>query len=533
MNFFFDELIKYKGTDKKVFIPDFIHQIKSDAFKGADIEELIFSGEASDESLFALKELTSLVKLKLPKGITKVPSFLFKDFKNLFYVVIPSTVKEICESAFENCESLTYIEFGEGYITLKDFKDLVIGTRAFKNCTSLVEVVLPDNTIVIGEESFMKCVNLETLLLPLETKKILTKAFADSEHLCNILFPPSTNYFGNKIFGGCCFAEEIKLCSKEYECEGELPLNGLNNYTKIKYVSSLEQLGELLDLSEYNSKSKLRGLSDTLLYHEIEREDLYNKLYKEARKPKPIQKKITRIEHDTFFEENGAMVEIKQGIEEVIVPESIKSIEVKINPSVKKLVINSIYDRFSFFEIWELCKDLEELVIGDNIKYVDNLTKIKFPKLRKIVLGKNVKQVFAETFKDFESLEVIEFHPESNIYLFDRVFENCNNLKMILNSNAVNGYGDYCFKECTSLKEFVIGAKVQTLNVGVFNGCSSLEKIGIFTQENKLNFNEPKQLFMGCDKLKIIEHRRSRKEIIELFKELEDWIKNLKSVQIK
>ena len=104
----------------------------------------------------------------------------FKDCSNLKTVTIPNTVTSIGASAFLNCTSLTSITIPEG-IT-------VIDNYTFKNCTSLSSVTIPNSVTTIGSYAFDSCEILSEIVLPSSITKIDAQAFQTCKNLANIQF---------------------------------------------------------------------------------------------------------------------------------------------------------------------------------------------------------------------------------------------------------------------------------------------------------------------------------------------------------
>ena len=63
---------------------------------------------------------------------------------------IKEGVRIICDKAFDNCCSLTDIVLPEGVNS--------IGERAFHNCSSLTSIVIPDRVTSIGDWAFYDCI---------------------------------------------------------------------------------------------------------------------------------------------------------------------------------------------------------------------------------------------------------------------------------------------------------------------------------------------------------------------------------------
>lgn len=157
------------GTALKgeVVIPDTVTKIVDEAFTSS-----------------LMDENTTLKKVTLPEGLTKVDYHAFADCTALETVILPESLKYIEMSAFKNCKSLKCIELPSG---LKS-----IGMDAFRGCTSLTEVDIPDGVTDIDMEAFKGCENLERVSVPDSViRTSLNDCFEDCEKI-NVTFKGKT-----------------------------------------------------------------------------------------------------------------------------------------------------------------------------------------------------------------------------------------------------------------------------------------------------------------------------------------------------
>ena len=70
-------------------------------------------------------------------------------------IIIPDSVTEIDDFAFEGCSSLTSVTIPNSVIT--------IGKSVFRNCSSLTSITIPDSVTSIGYEAFCGCCSLTTV----------------------------------------------------------------------------------------------------------------------------------------------------------------------------------------------------------------------------------------------------------------------------------------------------------------------------------------------------------------------------------
>ncbi len=87
-----------------------------------------------------------ILRAEFPAGIENVPTGAFRDCSSLTEVSLPESVTEIGAYAFSGCTSLTDVQIPESVTTL--------GDRAFENCIALAELTLSAGITTIGENAF-------------------------------------------------------------------------------------------------------------------------------------------------------------------------------------------------------------------------------------------------------------------------------------------------------------------------------------------------------------------------------------------
>ena len=144
-------------------------------------------------------------------NLTTVPAYIFSECENLKSVVLPETVKDIYDYAFENCSSLEAIEmpgvtriFEGAFNACTSLKTIempmvkTIGSSAFEKCTSLKTIEM-SSVESIGSYAFFGCSSLEAVTIPPQTEYIGYMAFYQCSQLCEVVFE-ITDYDENEDY---------------------------------------------------------------------------------------------------------------------------------------------------------------------------------------------------------------------------------------------------------------------------------------------------------------------------------------------
>jgi hypothetical protein len=128
--------------------------------------------------------------------------WVFFDCESLTEIVIPESVTDIGNGAFQYCKNLTRIFIPESVTS--------IGDGAFQDCKSLTNLVIPKNVTEIGDEAFYGCKSLTDLVLPEKITSIREGAFKYCKNLTRIDFPESITSIGKDAFRECIALREIQ-----------------------------------------------------------------------------------------------------------------------------------------------------------------------------------------------------------------------------------------------------------------------------------------------------------------------------------
>ena len=189
-------------------------------------------------------------EIVIADGITNVPSYAFKNFKELRIIDLPNSIRSIGEGAFYDCSLRS--------VFLNDHVDS-IGDYAFYGCSALESVQLPPAVRSIGEGTFRDCVSLTYIDLSF-VDTVGERAFSGCTRLSDVTFRTLFNStsFGEYAFAFCRSLTDVKLFTYEYS-EGMfydcLNLRTVENNTWSGYVYKIH------DYAFYNCE-KLESISE-------------------------------------------------------------------------------------------------------------------------------------------------------------------------------------------------------------------------------------------------------------------------------
>lgn len=122
---------------------------------------------------------TSLETAVIGKGIYTIPSYCFMNCTSLKSITIPGNVRMLGNEAFYNCTNLETVILEEGVEQIGNPMYISSGTYVFSNCTSLVNLTLPETLERITFYAFDSCNSLTDVEVPANCKIIGNAVFND------------------------------------------------------------------------------------------------------------------------------------------------------------------------------------------------------------------------------------------------------------------------------------------------------------------------------------------------------------------
>lgn len=538
-------LMKYKGKEPDVVIPDSVTSIGEGAFCNCDsIVSITVPTGVVHVGVQAFENCRKLREILLPEGLLSIGTFAFNGCKKLKAINIPSSVKEVKWGAFRACESLEQVVFPA---------EVQLSYHIFEGCNSLQSLVLPDGTTtddvihadipmdrVIPIRCFTKSSELIKGMKPAYIKDFAL-GFAQNQQM----YPADSAEIHKKM---------IKSRSKTL---GPFALD----------IGSAELIGVLLEtggindqiLQAYLDEATAKGLTEisAILLDRIEKqrasgtkESVGFDLDKPAKEPSPIR---NEWETNQLLSNSGecSVSRYRGNSDSITVPAKIRN----------KLVVK--IDEYAFAyrkEKWVIEKNeslahMKSVVIADGVRCIGKNAFAERDKLVNVTLPESIECIEEYAFWGCENLESINI-PSGIKHIGTGAFRGCKKLadkdgfvilagilfdyyghtdsvsvpdgvtdiddealsdKMsmpfvfIYNINeglfssvtipgSVKRIGRYAFGGCKNLTSVEIPNSVVSIGESMFEGCSSLAEVSL-----PVNLTEiPYAAFSKCSKLKSI-----------------------------
>lgn len=167
---------------------------------------------------------TALVDVRLPKDLTIIPEYFFKNTA-ISNIDMPTTVTTIGKEAFANCKKLTSFTIPQ-YVTTVDVaafhhsglqqfswpdNTTTIKQSMFEGCDQLTAITIPATVDSLQSRVFFDCRMLERISLPGAVRTIPDNCFNNCDSLHEVILPPTVNYISYSTINNCKNLRHIDL----------------------------------------------------------------------------------------------------------------------------------------------------------------------------------------------------------------------------------------------------------------------------------------------------------------------------------
>ena len=369
-------------------------------------------------------------------------------------VNIPATVNYNSESysvssidgcAFRYCSGLTSVTIPNSVTS--------IGYQAFYGCSDLTSVTIPNSLTSVDYQTFQGCSSLTSMTIPNSVTTIGGSAFSGCSSLTSITIPNSVKSIGSSAFQGCSNLTSVDITDITAWCKIAFG-NGYSNPTSLAHHLYLNNV-EITDLVIPNSVTTIGRYS----FYQCS-----------SLTSVTIPNGVTNIGDYAFY---GC-----SGLTSVAISDGLTSIGSYAFSQCSGLTSVAIPDgvtsigSFAFSQ----CSGLLSIAIPDGVKNIEEYTFRLCSSLTSITIPSSVTSIGAYAFYGCSSLTSVTI-PDGVINIEERTFSDCSGLTSVAIPNSVKSIGNNAFSSCSALTSIAIPNSVTSIGESAFYNCYNLETL--------------------------------------------------------
>ncbi len=357
-------------------------------------------------------------------------------------------------------DSGTMVVSGKGIITRtfgnSKFSNLIIqegideiDEDAFRNCTDLKSVTIPDSLRSINYSAFKNCTGLKSIVIPESVDGIYSYAFDGCTNLTEISVPDKAMFIGESAFNNTGWYNDkpdgdVYIGNIYYKYKGNMPAD-----SEITIIDGTRSIAS----QAFMDCTGLRRIT--------------------------IPDSVTEIDYYTF--QNCTM------LEDITLPDSVITIGALAfdgtawynNQPDGDVYAGKVYYKYK----GDMPSDTTVSVRNGTIGIACEAFR-DYKELDSVLIPDTVKKIGYFAFSDCYGMESIVI-PSNVESVSDEMFYNCTGLKNVTITNGVKGISECAFFGCTGINSITIPDSVTEMDYEVFDGCDNLKTIYVEGKSRK------------------------------------------------
>ncbi len=384
------------------------------------------------------------------------------------------------------------------------YKVTEIGAQAFRGCTYMTSVSIPESVTRIRSYAFAECAGLSSLSLPQSLRFIGVRAFDQCRTLTEVTIPEQVDSLGGYAFGNCQMLTKVNYnarhCNYDYDesafthiSEGDtgLGVTTLNIGNQVEHIPAwvFSELSNLKTMTIPNSVtsigssafSRCTGLTSVT-----------------------IPSSVTSIGSSAFSRCTG--------LTSITIPSSVTSIgdgafydvaNVVYNGSAEgapwgAFIINGIVEDGIVFDaektqLIKYCGNGGDVTIPATVTSIGESAFSRCTGLTSVTIPSSVTSIGDDAFDGCTGLTSVTI-PSSVTSIGDYAFSGCTGLTSVTIPSSVTSIGDYAFQYCSGLTSVTIPSSVTSIGRSAFNDCTGLTSVTIPSSVTSID----NYAFYGC-----------------------------------
>ncbi len=445
-----------------------------------DIQHVVIGEEIAGITGRAFQACINLQTVTFAEGtvLDTIGSYAFNQCESLVEITIPATVQTIGESAFLNCFSLENVHIEEGSVLY------LIRYNAFANDSSLTEISIPAGVKTIEGSAFRNCSALSSVLFEENSnlEKLGSGVFSACTALTEITIPAGVKELRG-TFSKCSGLTEITFAENSvlnyiggafYMCE---KLNSVTIPATVQTIQNQAFYGSGIETIYFEQGSSLVSIGDEVfskcaflksVTFPQSLESIGEKCFTYANALEQIN-----VEDDNvcFLSDNGVLYTADQS-RLIAFPINHSATAYSILPKTKTI------DAYAFM----YNKNMTAVTLPEGLESIGEWAFWYSESLVEVTIPSTVAMIGSRAFADIQSLVTFSFAPGCVLTQINReMCSNCENLTAVQIPASVRTIGRYAFNDCNNLQSvtFETGSVLENIEEHAFADCYPLQIITI------------------------------------------------------
>lgn len=396
------------------------------------------------------------------------------------------TVKSVYDGAFRNCTSLQSIELPNTIEYIKDY--------AFSGCTGLKSIVIPNSVNYGGYRVFSGCTNLESVTLSTSMTCLYRGTFENCSKLSNITIPDEIQEIQKEVFYGCSSLESITI-PMSVKTIGASAFAGCTKLTDLTNLSLTPQVISNNTFTNYGTLHVLKGFKEIYEAADgwknftiVDDAQPNNMIFYTTSDNNAIS--INQYETAYSWGNNSRKGhQYKNGIGVITFNTDLTTIGSNIFRQFLTLTsitlpntVTSI-GSYAFYN----CKNLTDIELPSDLETIGNYAFAYCNSLRSVNLPSNLMTIGEQSFSSCSSLTSITI-PGNVESIGNSAFSSCTSLNSVTIEEGVKNISESMFSNCKNITSIAIPHSVTSIDYGAFSGTgitslivpSNVESIGSY-----------------------------------------------------